>query len=46
MGAKCMGVSVRLSVNRVWNDRSGLQAGMEIYYWEHPRVLAHFEQPK
>ena len=33
-------------VDRVWNDRSDLQAGVEIYYWEHPRILAHFEQPK
>ena len=25
---------------------SDLQAGVEIYCWEHPRILAHFEQPK
>ena len=44
--AKGMGVSVGLPVDRVWNGGSDLQAGVEIYYWEHPRVLAHFEQPK
>ena len=31
-----MGVSVGLLVDRVWNGRSDLQAGLEIYYWEHP----------
>ena len=31
-----MGVSVRLPVDRVWNGGSDLQAGVEIYYWEHP----------
>ena len=30
-----MGVSVGLWVDRVWNDGSDLQAGVEIYYWEH-----------
>ena len=25
---------------------SDLQAGVEIYYWEYHRILAHFEQPK
>ena len=25
---------------------SDLQAGVQIYYWEHPRILAHFGQPK
>ena len=30
-----MGVSVGLPVDRVWNGRSDLQAGVEIYYWEH-----------
>ena len=30
-----MGVYVGLQVNRVWNGRSDLQVGMEIYYWEH-----------
>ena len=44
--AKSMGVSVRLLVDRVWNGESDLQAGVEMYYWEHPRILAHFEQPK
>ena len=33
-------------VDCVWNGGSNLQAGVEIYYWEHPRILAHFEQPK
>ena len=33
-----MGVSVRLSVDRVWNGGSDLQAGVEIYYLEHPEV--------
>ena len=41
-----MGVSVRFRVDGVWNCKSDLQAGVEIYYWEHPRILAHFEQPK
>ena len=27
---------VGLLVDRVWNGRSDLQAGVEIYYWEHP----------
>ena len=30
-----MEVFVRLLVNRVWNGGSDLQAGVEIYYWEH-----------
>ena len=46
MAAKGMGVFVGLQVDRVWNGGSDLQAGVEIYYWEHPRILAHFEQPK
>ena len=37
-----MGVFVGLLVNCVWNGGSDLQAGVEIYYWEHPRILAHF----
>ena len=41
-----MGVFVGLPVDRVWNGGSDLQAGVEIYYWEHPQILAHFEQPK
>ena len=41
-----MEVSVRLRMDRAWNGRSDLQAGVEMYYWEHPRILAHFEQPK
>ena len=32
-----MGVSVGLPVDRVWNGRWDLQAGVEIYYWEHPK---------
>ena len=35
--AKGMRVSVRLPVDRVWNGKSDLQAGVEIYYWEHPK---------
>ena len=31
-----MGVSVGLPVDGVWNGGSDLQAGVEIYYWEHP----------
>ena len=30
-----MAVSVRLPVDRVWNSGSDLQAGVEIYCWEH-----------
>ena len=37
-----MGVSVGLPVDGVWNGGSDLQAGVEIYYWEHPLILAHF----
>ena len=44
--AKGMAVSVGLLSDRVWNGGSDLQAGVEIYYWEHPQILAHFEQPK
>ena len=44
--SKSMGVSVGLPVDRVWKSGSDLQAGVEIYYWEHPRFMAHFEQPK
>ena len=40
------GVFVEILVDGVWNGGSDLQAGVEIYYWEHPRILAHFEQPK
>ena len=32
-----MEVSVPLPVDRVWNGRSDLQAGVEIYHWEYPR---------
>ena len=32
-----MEVFVGLLVNRVWNGRSDLQAGVEIYYWGHPK---------
>ena len=44
--AEGMGVSVRIQVDCVSNGGFYLQAGVEIYYWEHPRILAHFEQPK
>ena len=30
-----MGVAVGLPVDGVWNGGSDLQAGVEIYYWEH-----------
>ena len=30
-----MGVSVRLPMNHAWNGGFDLQAGVEIYYWEH-----------
>ena len=43
---KGMEVFAGLPVDRVWNGKSDLQASVEIYYWEHPRILAHFEQPK
>ena len=33
--AKGMGVFVGLLLDRVWNGGSDLQAGVEIYYWEH-----------
>ena len=46
LGPKSMGHFVGLPVDRVWNGGSNLQTGTEIYYWEHPRILAHFEQPK
>ena len=32
-----MGISVGFRVDRVWNGGSDLQAGVEIYYWEHPQ---------
>ena len=32
-----MGVIVKLLVDRVWNGRFDLQAGGEIYYWEHTK---------
>ena len=35
--AKGMGVFVGLPVDCVWNRGSDLQAGVEIYYWEHPK---------
>ena len=34
--AKCMEVFIRLLVDGVWNGGFDLQAGVEIYYWEHP----------
>ena len=33
-----MGVSVGLPVDRIWNGGSDLQAGVEIYYWEHTKI--------
>ena len=35
MRAKCMGVCIGLQVDRVWDGGVDLQAGVEIYYWEH-----------
>ena len=35
--AKGMGVFVGFPVDRVWNGGSDLQAGVEIYYWEHTK---------
>ena len=32
-----MGVIVGLPVNGVWNGGSNHQAGVEIYFWEHPK---------
>ena len=32
-----MGVYFGLLVVRVWNGESDHQAGVEIYYWEHPK---------
>ena len=37
-----MGVFVGLPVDPVWSNGSDLQACVEIYYWEHPQILAHF----
>ena len=34
-GSLGMGVFVGLPVDRIWNGGSDLQAGVEIYYWEH-----------
>ena len=41
-----MEVFVRLLVECVSNGTSDLQAAVEIYQWEPPRILAQFEQPK
>ena len=41
-----MGVSVGLLVNQVWNGGSDLQAGVEIYYWEHPEFFRSFQAAK
>ena len=41
-----MAVNLKLLVVCVWNGGSDLQAGVEIYYWGYPRILAHFEQPR
>ena len=35
-GAKCMGIFVGIPANRIWNRRSDLQAGVEIYHWGYP----------
>ena len=32
-----MGVSVGLLMARIWNGGSDLQAGVEMYHWEHPQ---------
>ena len=32
-----MGVLIGLSVDRIWNGGSDLQAGVEEYHWEYPR---------
>ena len=37
LGAKSMGVSVGLPVDRMWNGGSDLQAGVEIYLWGYLR---------
>ena len=36
LGTKSMGVFVGLPVDRIWNGRSVLQAGVEIYHWGYP----------
>ena len=41
-----MEVSVGLTVDRVWNGRSDLQAGVEIYHWEHPPNFGSFRAAK
>ena len=41
-----MGVAIGLPVDCIWNSGSDLQAGVEIYHFGLPRILAHFEQPK
>ena len=41
-----MGVFVGLWPDHVWNGGSDLQAGVEIYYWEHPRILKNFSVAK
>ena len=43
-----MGVLVVLLVDCVWNGGSDLQAGVEIYYWEHPKfwlILSSQDDP-
>ena len=37
-----MGVPVGLLVDCVWNGGSDLEAGVEIYYWEHPSNFGSF----
>ena len=41
-----MGVFVGLSLGGVWNGASDLQAGVEIYYWEHPQNFGSFRAAK
>ena len=40
-GSQGMGVFFVLPPDGVGNDGSDLQAGVEIYNWEHPQILAH-----
>ena len=41
-----MEASVGLPVDLVWNGGSDLQAGGEIYYWEHPQNFGSFRAAK
>ena len=33
-------------MDRVWNGVPDLRAGVEIYYWEHPRIFGSFRAAK